>query len=88
MHTNNSNNFFNLSLTKYKNLFPELTAKQYRVVMAHSFGVSMSVLCISDESSIASCNRLKRRACENLGIKELDLRGVVTLRLLLSLNII
>lgn len=82
------NNIFNLSLTKYKILFPELTTKQYRVVMAHSFGISMKTLCIHDESSLASCNNLLSRACHKLGISIVELRGLVMLRLFVHTNLL
>lgn len=81
MSTTNLTNLFNLSLIKYKALFPELTAKQYRVVIAHSFGISMKILCIHDDSSLVSCNNLLKRACHKLGTPLMELRGLVMLRL-------
>ena len=88
MSTTKLNNIFNLSLIKYKTLFPELTAKQYRVVMAHSFGIPLKVLCIYDESSLASCNNLLNRACHKLGIPLVELRGLVMLRLFVHTNLL
>ncbi|WP_232601989.1 hypothetical protein [Photobacterium carnosum] len=86
MSTTEPNNIFNLSLINYKTLFPELTTKQYRVVMAHSLGISMKVLCIHDESSLASCNNLLNRACHKLSVSLVELRGLVMLRLFVHVN--
>lgn len=84
----NLSNIFNLSLIKYKTLFPELTTKQYRVVMAHSLGISMKVLCIHDEVSLASCNNLLNRACHKLGVSLVELRGLVMLRLFVHVSLL
>jgi hypothetical protein len=88
MSTIKLTNIFNQSLIKYKTLFPELTAKQYRVVMAHSFGISMKMLCIHDESSLDSCNKLLNRACHKVGVPLVELRGLVMLRLFVYSNFI
>lgn len=88
MSTTKSNNIFNLSLIKYKTLFPELTAKQYRVVIVYSLGISMKGLCINDESSLPSCKNLLSRACQNLGVPLEELRGLVMLRILVNADLL
>lgn len=78
----NNNSIFNFSLTGYKDLFPELTPKQWRVVVCHCLSVDLSVLASEDNSSKKNLEKLLDRACEKLNIKRLELRSVVILRVL------
>lgn len=88
MSVNNLSNIFKISLIRYKMLFPEITTKQYRVVIAYSFGISMKALSISDDVSLISCQNLLKRACQNLGVEITELRGLVLLRLFANASLI
>jgi hypothetical protein len=63
-----------------KRAFPELTYRQYRVVIAHALSIPFSILATHDNVTTCSCNKLLKRASEKLHIKEKDIRSLVLLR--------
>ena len=68
------------SVSFSKRVFPELTYRQYRVVIAHAIGVPLNIFANYDNITSSSCAQLLKRSAEKLHIKEKDIRSLVLLR--------
>lgn len=74
------------ALTQMKELFPELTEKQFRLALYWAWGVSMHDIAGMNDSSAEAVKKLLHRCKDRIGVESLEtMRSAILLRLFASL---
>lgn len=74
------------ALTQMKELFPELTDKQFRLAFYWAWGSDIQAIASMNDSSSEAVKKILHRSKERLGLDSIDiLRNVIILRVLASM---